>query len=172
MFSRPDHSEYAEFYRTYVDPMPDDDILDQLSRQRDVTTSYLSGLTAEQAGHRYESGKWSPREVLGHLTDAERVFALRALWFARGDGAPLPGFDENAWAARSNADQRSMAGLVEEFDAVRTANIALFRGFDADAGARIGTASGKQCSVRALIWIIGGHERHHIKILRERYFPV
>ena len=172
MLDRPDHSEYAEFYRTYVDPLPDSHILDQLTRQAEVTAAYLEGLSPEQCGFRYEAAKWTPRQVLGHLTDAERVFTLRALWFARGDGAPLPGFDENVWAETSNAERRPMSQLLEEFRSVRASTLTLFQGMEPGMATASGVASGKSITVRALAWITAGHERHHVRVLRERYFPV
>lgn len=171
MFDRPDHSEYAAFYRTYVDPMPDGDILDHLVRQAGETVTYLKTLTPVQCGYRYEPSKWTPRQMLGHLMDAERVFAFRALWFARKDGAPLPGFDENTWAETSNADQRTMSELLDEFHAVRTATLAMLHGLPPGNDTASGVASGKPTTVRALAWVIAGHERHHMKILRDRYFP-
>lgn len=171
MFDRPDHSEYAEFYRTYVDPLPDGDILAQLHRQQEVTVAYLGGLTEEQCGYRYEPGKWTPRQVIGHVMDAERVFSLRALWFARGDAAALPGFDHNVWVGTSNADRRPMSDLLDEYGAVRAATMSLFGGMAPEAATATGVASGAEISVRALTWIIAGHERHHVQILRNRYFP-
>src|SRR2546423_5296233 len=114
-------------------------------------------------------GKWSIKEVIGHVTDAERVFSYRALRFARADTISLPGFDENAWVPAGNFGARSLADLAAELDAVRPATIALFRGLDAAALARRGTASDNAVSVRAIAWIIAGHERHHVALLHERY---
>ena len=170
-FDRPAHSEYAPFYRTYVDPLPDSDVVAQLRQQREEVAGFLTGLTPEEETFRYAPDKWTAREVVGHVVDAERVFALRALWFARGDQEPQPGFDENAWATRSNAAERPMADLVAEFTALRTANVAMLEGLDPGAGARTGTASGRPVSVRALVWIMAGHARHHLELLRTRYFP-
>jgi len=166
---RPDATEYAPFYGTYVGRVPDGDLLELLERQRRETQNLLAGLSDTQALHRYAPGKWSIKEVVGHLMDSERVFCYRALRFARADEKPLQGFDEKAWVPAGSFDARPLADLAAELDAVRRATIALFRGFDAAALARKGTANNNEVTVRALAWIVAGHERHHVAILRERY---
>ena len=166
---RPDATEYAPFYGTYVGKVPDGDLLELLERQRRETQNLLAGLSDTQALHRYAPGKWSMKEVVGHLMDSERVFCYRALRFARADEKPLQGFDEKAWVPAGSFDARPLADLAAELDAVRRATIALFRGFDAAALARKGTANNNEVTVRALAWIVAGHERHHVAILRERY---
>lgn len=166
---RPASTEYAPFYAGYVAGVPDGDLVDILRRQADEASALYGGISEEQANHRYAPGKWSIREVLGHVIDGERVFTYRALTFARGDGGPLPSFDENAWAAASNAAQRTMTELLDEYRAVRAATIALFRGFGEQEFARSGVASKNPISVRALAYIVAGHERHHLKVVRERY---
>ncbi len=166
---RPDATEYAPFYGTYVGKVPDGDLLELLERQRRETQNLLAGLSDTQALHRYAPGKWSIKEVVGHLMDSERVFCYRALRFARADEKPLQGFDEKAWVPAGSFDARPLADLAAELDAVRRATIALFRGFDAAALARKGTANNNEVTVRALAWIVAGHERHHVAILRERY---
>jgi hypothetical protein len=167
--ARPASTEYAPFYGGYVNAVPDGDLIAILERQIRDTTTLLSGVSEDRAGHRYAPGKWTIREVAGHLVDAERVFTYRALTFARGDATRLPSFEEDAWAAASNADRRPLADHVAEFAAVRAATIAMFRGFTDVEFARIGTASGNPISVRALAYITAGHERHHIQVLRDRY---
>ena len=169
MIPRPDASEHLPYYGKYVDRVPDGDLLQTLRAQLDETLALVRGLPEERGGHRYAPGKWSIREVLSHVIDAERIFAYRALRIGRGDATPLASFDENAYAAAANADARTLVDLAEELEHVRLGNLALFRGLDDEALARRGTASGGEVSVRALAWIIAGHERHHVSLLRERY---
>jgi hypothetical protein len=166
---RPASSEYAPSYGTYVSAVPEGDLLSLLQRQGRETVKLLREINEKKSQYRYAPGKWTIREVAGHLSDAERVFTYRALRFARGDATPLASFDENAWGAATNADARPLAEHIEELAAVRAATLALFRGFSEEQFARSGTASGHQITVRALAFITAGHERHHVKILQERY---
>jgi hypothetical protein len=167
--ARPAATEYAAYYGGYISQVPDGNLLSQLEQQARETVALLRGIDEQKSQHRYAPGKWTIREVVGHLIDAERVFTYRAVTFARGDSTPLPSFDENGWAKTSNAARRTMADLISEFEAVRAASVALFRGFsDAEFG-RAGTASNNPITVRALAYIVAGHERHHVKVLRERY---
>jgi hypothetical protein len=166
---RPASTEYAPSYSDYVTAVPDGSLLSLLERQSRDTTALLRNVSEKKSLYRYAPGKWSIREVVGHVCDAERVFTYRALRFARGDATPLPSFDENAWGAASNADTRPLAEHIEELAAVRAATLALFRGFTDEQFARSGIASGHQVTVRALAYIVAGHERHHVKVLRERY---
>ncbi len=168
LIARPHPDEYASFYAGYVERAGDDAFL-ALAEQASSTPQRLQGMSETQAMHRYAPGKWSVKEVLLHMADAERVFAYRALRFARADATALPGFDENAWVPVSGADHRSASELLFEFAAVRAATLALFAGFDEAALLRRGTANGQAISVRALAHIIAGHERHHLTVLRERY---
>jgi uncharacterized damage-inducible protein DinB len=140
-----------------------------LEGQERETQRLLAGVSDAKALHRYAPGKWSVKEVVGHVMDTERVFCYRALRFARADDKPLQGFDENAWVPAGRFDSRSLADLAGELDAVRRATIPLLRGLDTEALARRGTANNNPISVRALAWIIAGHERHHVGILHERY---
>lgn len=169
MIPRPDASEYLPYYGKYIDRVPDGDLVKTLRAQLDETLALVRGLDDEQGGHRYAPGKWSIREVLQHVIDAERIFAYRALRIARGDATPLASFDENAYAEASNADARTLADLSDELEHVRLSTLALLRPLDGEALARRGTASGAEVSVRALAWIIAGHELHHVSVLRERY---
>ena len=167
---RPEPSEYVPYYETYISRVPPKgNLLTVLEDQRRETQQLLAGLSDAKALHRYAPGKWSIKEVVGHLMDTERVFCYRALAFGRADASPLPGFDEKAWAPAGRFDARSLKDLAAELDVVRRATIALFSGLDADALARRGTANNNPITVRALAWIIAGHERHHVAILRERY---
>lgn len=166
---RPAAGEYNPYYQKYVDLVPEGDLLETLQRQGGETVTLLRGIGDERSTHAYAPGKWTIREVVGHLTDAERVFTYRALTFARGDGSALPSFDENAWAAASNATHRGIDDHIDDFIAVRAATLALFRGFTPADVARAGVASGNRVTVRALAWITAGHERHHMDVLRDRY---
>jgi uncharacterized damage-inducible protein DinB len=166
---RPVPGEYNPYYDRYISLVPDGDLLELLQRQGGETVTLLRDISEEQSRFAYAPGKWTIREVLGHLTDAERVFTYRALTFARGDTAALPSFEENAWAEVSNATHRSIQDHIDDFIAVRAATLALFRGFTPADFARAGTASGNHITVRALAYITAGHERHHTQVLRERY---
>jgi len=166
---RPDPGEHVPYYAPYVQLVPDGDVLATLAAQIGETVSLLDGLAAERAAHRYAPGKWSLRQVVGHVADAERVFAYRALAFARGDRGELPGFDENAYAEASPSVERPLAEAVADLAAVRGATLSLFRALAPEAWSRRGVANGNPITVRALAWIIAGHERHHVGVLRERY---
>jgi len=166
---RPEQSEYAPYYGTYVAYVPDGDVVVTLERQFHDTMTRLRNLSEAAAGHRYAEGKWSIREVIGHLTDAERVFAYRAMRFARNDATPLASFDENAFIANSSFDARTVASLCDEWDAVRRASVQFFRSLTPEEWDRSGTASNARMSVRVLALVIAGHERHHLSFLKTRY---
>jgi hypothetical protein len=169
LIARPDATEYETNYEPYVSKVPDGDLLRILDDQRRATARLLADIAETHAGHRYAPDKWSIKEVVGHLTDVERVFSYRALRFARADRTPLAGFDEKAYAPAGRFDARQLADLARDLDLVRGATIALFDGFDTEVLARRGVANGKEISVRALAYVIAGHERHHVVILGERY---
>ena len=166
---RPTSDEYAPFYAGYVHLAPEGDVLEVLEQGRRETHQLLDGLSDAKGAHRYAPGKWSIKGVVGHVTDAERVFAFRALWFARGDASPLPGWEQDDWFGASGFDALTLKNLLAGYDAQRDATLTLFRSLPADAWSRRGTASGNPVTVRALAWIAAGHERHHLKMLRERY---
>jgi len=166
---RPDPSEYSEYYRRYVDLVPDGDILVILAAQMQQTLDVLAGVGPDLADHRYAPDKWSVKEVVGHMIDAERVFGYRALHFARRDPTPLPSMEENEWARASNAATRSIQSLAGEFEQVRRSHIALFHSFDEESGALSGTASGYEFTVRTFPYLIAGHEIHHRGVLLEKY---
>lgn len=169
MIARPAPSEYAPHYAGYVERVPEGDVLAHLRRQIDDTRGLLRDLPPSRAVHRYATGKWSVAEVVGHLVDCERIFSYRALRIGRGDATPLASFDENAYVPAGSFDRRTLVDLVDELTTVRHATLALFQGMPSEAFARMGTASGRQVSVRALAHIIAGHELHHVAILVERY---
>lgn len=166
---RPATDEFAPYYLRYIEQVQGDDAVAAMALQIESTSALLSGLTEARALHRYASAKWSVKELVVHLADAERVFAYRALRFARNDATPLPGFEEGEWAPESRADTRPMPAILAELKAVRAATIALFRSFDATAIGRRGVANGQPMSVRAAAWAIAGHELHHVGVLRDRY---
>ena len=167
--ARPGADEHIEYYAKYIARVPGEDLGEALRSQSAATLRLLEGVTDAQALHRYAAGKWSVKEVLGHLTDAERVFAYRALRFGRGDTTPLAGFDENQYVPAAQSDLRTMHSLRTELSAVRTSTLSLLDSFDAEALVCRGEANGNSISVRALLWIIAGHELHHVALLRERY---
>jgi len=169
--ARPAPTEYAPYYARYVNVVPDADLLDVLRRQVDETAALVAPLSDRDAEHRYAEGKWSIKEVIGHITDVERIFVCRALCFARGEPAGLPGFDENEYARRSNAGARPIRSLMDELRTVRAATVAFFAGLDQELLMRRGTANNNGYTVRAIAYIVAGHERHHAAILRERYLP-
>lgn len=167
--TRPSAGEFASYYGTYVSKVADGDIVATLKGQVGTTLAYLRGIPESRGGHRYAEGKWSIREVVGHMCDAERIFGYRALRFARADATPLPGFDENEFVKQARLDDRPLASLIAEFEAVRAASVALFDGLFPEEWTRHGSASGKDVSVRALAWIMAGHEVHHVEVLKSRY---
>jgi len=167
--ARPAADEHIEYYAKYMIQVPGDDALSALSTQIHDTLRMLRPLDEAKARHRYAPGKWSVKEVVGHLSDVERVFSYRALRFGRGDTTPLPGIDENAYVEPGRFDHRPLADALDEFTTVRAATVALFGGFDAAALLRRGTANDSPVSVRALAWILAGHELHHRRLLVERY---
>lgn len=169
MIARPEPSEYAPYYGRYVDLVPAGDIREQLAAEHERSLALLGGLPAERETFRYAPGKWSLREVVGHVIDAERVFGYRALHFARRDPAPLPSMEQEDWGAASNAAERPLTALLAEWTAVRAVTVAFFRGLAPEAWTRRGTASGNTFTVAALAHIILGHELHHRRGLEERY---
>ena len=166
---RPEPDEIPAHYAGYIQRVPEPDPVTACAAQIEATAALLHGLSDTDAMYRYGRGKWSIKEVVGHLTDTERIMSYRALRIARGDATPLPGFDENAYVPVAKFDDRSLADLVGELRTVRAATLALLRTFDDEAWRRRGTASGKPISARALGFTIPGHERHHVEVLRTRY---
>jgi uncharacterized damage-inducible protein DinB len=166
---RPAADEHPPYYRPYIERVEVGKPPAVFGRQLAESLALLASVGEEQSLARYAPGKWSMREVVGHLVDSERIFAMRALCFARGERADLPGFDENAYVAAAGFDRRPWEALRGEMRRVREATIALFEGFtDAQLDAR-GRANGGEFTVRAVAWIIAGHEAHHLDVLRERY---
>jgi uncharacterized damage-inducible protein DinB len=169
--NRPQKGDYALYYEKYIALVPSGDFLEILQVQQHELTGLLSPLTEEQAEFRYAPEKWSIKEILGHINDAERIFTYRLLRIARADQTPLPGFEQDTYIAPGNFSARTLADLLHEFTTVREATISLIRSLDDAAWLRRGVASQKEVTVTALAFVIAGHERHHRIILEERYFP-
>lgn len=166
---RPGTDEFTPYYGRYIEKVGGTDALAALTAQRASTASFLASIPESRASYRYAPGKWSLREIIGHLSDGERIFSYRMLRFARADETPVPGFDENAYVPAGGFEQRSLADVSAEFAAVRDATIALAKSLDDAAAVRRGLANGHPISVRALAWISAGHELHHLEVIRERY---
>jgi uncharacterized damage-inducible protein DinB len=168
--ARPQSGEYAQYYDRYIALVQGEDILGTLDQQRRETMTMLCGRDEADGDFRYASDKWSAKEVLGHLCDTERVFAYRALRISRADATPLEGFEQDDYVRNGPFAQRPLSDLVEDFIAVRRATLSLLRNLDEEAWMRRGIANKNEVSVRALAYIIAGHELHHRKILQEKYF--
>jgi len=166
---RPAATEHAPYYEKYVSLVPEGDIVSTLGRQAETTLSLLGSIPEAQANSRYAPDKWSIKELVGHVVDSERIFAYRALRFARNDATPLPGFEQDDYVANAAFGEIPFTGLAAEFDCVRRATVYLFKSLTADAWLRSGDANGSGVTVRALAHIIAGHELHHVGILRARY---
>lgn len=166
---RPGKDEHVEYYSMYIDRVPDGDIVAKLESQVHETLAFLRAIPESKHDYRYAPGKWSIKEIVGHLGDGERVFQYRAWRFSRADTTPVPGFEENLYVANSRFSKMSMDDLISEFEHLRYASIRLFSGIDAEGMQRRGTANDAEVSVRAIAWIIAGHVDHHEEIIRTRY---
>lgn len=166
---RPGPGEHAPYYSLYIDRVPDGDVLQALEDQAGLVDARFRAFDEKGALHRYAPGKWSVKEVLGHVTDTERLFVYRALTFARNDRTELPGMDENAWVAGADFDRVPLTALLDEFGAVRRASVLLFRNSPAEVLSRQGVANGSAMSVRAVPWLLVGHVAHHLEVVEERY---
>lgn len=168
--NRPEKSEYAEYYEKYVSLVEETDIVSALKNQASEIENLFNKMSDEKSNFRYAAGKWKIRELLGHIVDAERVFAYRALRFSRNDETPLASFEENSYVANGNFGNTKLADLAAEFSLLRQSNVLMFKNLTVEAWNKTGTASDNKVSVRALAYIMVGHVRHHINILKERYF--
>lgn len=166
---RPAPDEYLVYYHKYASRVPDGDIIAILATQLEDTLTLLRDVTDERGLHAYAPGKWSIKEVIGHISDVERVMGYRALRFARGDETPLPGFDENVYTPAGEFNARPIASLLAELASVRRGTVALLAGLPAQAWTRSGAANNAAVTVRALAWIIAGHELHHRELIATRY---
>jgi uncharacterized damage-inducible protein DinB len=167
--TRPTESDYSAAHAGYVALVPEDDVLSAMEQQSSAMQKVLASLDETKAAHRYGEGKWSVKEVIGHVADAERIIGYRALAVARGDEQPLPGFDEQSYVANASFGDWKLGDLAEQYALVRRANIVFFKNLPAEAWERRGTANQAPVSVRGLAYVIVGHERHHLQVLRERY---
>lgn len=167
--ARPQADEYAEFHKTYISKVPGDDIVQFLHEQLSSTKALLQTIDESTAERKYAEGKWSVKEVIGHIVDTERVLSYRALVFARGDIGPLPGFDQDTWMRYAGFGSYTIQGIAAEFHAVRLSTIALFQNLPAAAWSRRGTANDREITTRAAAFIIAGHAQHHLDILKARY---
>jgi hypothetical protein len=169
MIGRPESSEAGPYYFIYIDQVAGDDPLAAIETQLDESLAFFSRISEEKSLYRYAPEKWSVRQVLNHVTDTERAFAFRALWFGRGFDTPLPSYDQNVAASGAEADKVSWAAHVDEFHQVRRSTISLFRNMPPEAWLRKGIASDNPFSVRALAYIVAGHVAHHVTVLNKRY---
>ena len=168
-YDRPKVGEYDPCYATYIDKIDTKNVLALLKSQGLEIMYFLRNLTEEQGDFRYAEGKWTVKEVIGHLIDTERLFAFRGLWFARAENQGQPGMDENTWAQVSNASKRPWPELWREQHVARTDHVYLLKSLDSEAIARQGIANGSPMTVRTIPWIMAGHERHHLDVLYTRY---
>lgn len=169
LVTRPEASEHAAYYGRYISLVPDGDILAILREQGPRTKALFSGITEQQGNFRYAPEKWSIKQVFGHLIDAERIFAYRALRISRNDQTPIEGFEQNDYVANAPFENCKLTDLLDEYTAVRNATVLLFRNVGQEAWPRQGTASNYPVTVRALAYIIAGHELHHYRVLQEKY---
>jgi len=166
--ARPQPTEHEPYFARYINLVPDGDIVTILAHQLSETLPFLRAVSESQGNTRHAPYTWSVKEVIGHLTDTERIFGYRALRFARADNTPLPGFDENDFVRNAHFDACSVKGLVDEFEALRRSHIAFFGNLSDEAWGRSGLSNNSVITVRALAYNIAGHERHHLAILRKR----
>ncbi len=167
--ARPDLSRVPEWYHRYINEVIENDLAEALETQASSFAQFLQTIPVDKRNYRYAEGKWTIKEMLQHIIDAERIFAYRALCFARKDATPLPGFDENTYADNSKAANRGWNEMVEEFNVVRKSTQLLFNSFDKEQLDTTGTASGKPVYVSAIGFIIAGHINHHVSVINERY---
>ena len=166
---RPNKNDYAPYYERYISLVEGDDINKILSSQSEETQAVLNSFSESMGDYAYEPGKWTVKEVIGHLVDTERVMSYRAMCIARGEKQPLPGFDQDTYVKSGNFHKRGLFDLIYEFRLLRELNMLLARGFDEEDLKKRGIASNNEVTVLALLYIIAGHEKHHINILQERY---
>ena len=168
---KPLSSEYPVFYFPFIQNVPQEDALEAMRMVHADTQTILGNLTEEQGRFSYGEGKWTIKALVGHMIDCERIYQYRALCVARGEKTALPGFDQDLYVGESNAEERSLESLVQEFGAVRQASIALFSSFTDAMMDRVGNANGYDLSVRSIAFIVSGHEYHHMNVLKEKYLP-
>ena len=168
--SRPAQSEYDPYYEGYVSLVPEEDIIPALESQLDELSQLFENVSEDRGTYAYADDKWTVKELLSHLIDGERMFAYRVFRIARGDKTPIEGFEQDGYIENSHANRRPIAELIEEFSLLREANLIFFTNLEKDDWVRTGTANNVEISVRSLAWIMVGHVRHHMSILKSRYF--
>ncbi len=166
---RPSTDEYAHYYEAYVNLVQEDNIVQLLESQLEIVVNLLRDLPEEKGLYRYADGKWSLKEVIGHISDTERIMSYRLLRVARGDATPLAGFDENDYVQGAFFDSSKLEDLLEDFSNVRRSTISLLRGLSEEALSRKGIANNSVISARALAYILVGHQMHHLTVIQERY---
>lgn len=166
---RPLSGEYSEYYQSYIDLVEGDDIFIALEEGNRSALNILNSFSQSKGDYRYADGKWTLKEVIGHIMDTERVFAYRALAIARGDRTPLPGFDQNEYVAHAKFNKRPLYELTYEYRLLRESTLLLFKSFDESVLQNKGNANGQDITVLSLMFIIAGHEKHHINVVKERY---
>lgn len=169
MIGKPDRGEAAEYHFGYIDKVPTEDLIGFLKTQAGEFVTALKSISEEGSLHRYEPGKWSLREALGHVNDTERIFAFRALWVARGGEPALPGFDQDVFAVNADSDARTWASLIEEFKLVRAATLALVEAFPSESWTRVGTVNNHAITTRVIGYLLAGHVEHHRQVIAARY---
>lgn len=167
--NKPSVSEYPDYYQSYMNLLPEGDILQILEKQIADLRHMFRNIADERAEEAYAEGKWTMKELLQHLIDSERIFGYRALCFSRGEEASLPGWDEGKYVSNSQANIRTLENLLDEYELTRRSNMAMFRSFTSDMMNNYGMANGREMSLRGLIYVIAAHELHHMNILQERY---
>jgi hypothetical protein len=167
----PARDEYPPYFQTYLDTLPEGKLMGILEQQMQQVRDLLLAMNDEQAEFRYAEGKWSVKELIGHMIDTERIFSYRALCIARGERAALPGYDQDRYNEQAGFPERTRSSLSGEYEHLRKSNLFLFPSWDEGVQQLRGIADGSEVSVRALAWIIAGHERYHLGILNERYLP-
>ena len=168
---KPTGNEYPQnkYFSYYIEQVDNQNVIETLMVNKDVVMNLYKSLSEEQKKFRYDPSKWSPHEILGHLTDTERIFGYRALCIARGEKQSLPSFDENDYADGAKFSVISFDSLLEQYRLVREGSIALFSSFSDEASSQVGSANGSAVSARALVWMVAGHETHHLKVLKDKY---
>ena len=172
MIQRPSENEYPAYYQPYVNLVPDTDLVQLLKENLQETVQLFEGLSEEEGLFRYSPNKWSIKEVLGHMTDTERIMSYRLMRVGRGDPTPLAGFNENDYVAGSQINQLPISDILEDFIATRKATLTLIRNMPTEAWANIGIANGAEITAQAIAYIIAGHAIHHRKIITERYLSI
>ncbi len=166
---RPAKTDYAEYYQKYIDLIEGDDIISILSSLNKESSDVLNSFSQSKGNYTYAQGKWTVKEVVGHMMDTDRIFAYRALAIARGEKQPLPSFDQDEYVRNGKFNLRELSDLTYEYRLLRESNILLFKGFDQSVYSNRGIAAGNEVTVLALMWMIAGHQKHHLKILSEKY---